>query len=126
MPICIHCDLYDQVPESLRTVIVTSTNKKIYRRYCRRVEKEVRGEDLSCQYFIPHKYFWCEQLSSRLHLIQCLNRQRQKMEDCKGCSQADDILDVARGRDLYEYFGVNRRIHQNKIKEKPKLRRRKA
>jgi len=49
------------------------------------------------------------------------------MEDCRKCGQGEDIIDVARGRDLYELFGVDRRVHlQNKIKKKTKLRRRKA
>jgi hypothetical protein len=49
-----------------------------------------------------------------------------KMDVCRKCSQADDIIDVARGRDLYDYFGVNRKIHTPKKKPKPKLLRRKA
>ena len=127
MPICIHCNFYDKIPSDLRTVIQVSNTVKIYKRYCRHIEKQVQGEDLSCEHFTPYEYFWCERFTYRLHLLQCLNRQRIKMEECRNCKQAEDVLDVARGRDLYEYFGVNRKIHQNKIKKKnPKLRRRKA
>lgn len=127
MPLCIHCDFYNNVPDRLRTVIVISGTNKKYKRYCRHVEKDVSSESESCHHFIPYKFFWCNRFTYRLHLLHCLNRQKIKLEGCKGCSQADDILDVARGRDLYEHFGVNRRIHLNRRKpKKTKLRRRKA
>lgn len=126
MPICIHCNFYNNIPERLRTSTKISDTKKIWRRYCRHVEREVDCENTSCENFKPYHLFWCERFHYRLHLLQCLNRQRIKMDGCRRCSQADDVLDVARGRDLYDLFGVNRRIHQNKIKKKPKLRRRKA
>jgi hypothetical protein len=127
MPICIHCDVYNNVPQRLRTIVQVSNTVKIYKRYCRHVEKDRQGEDVSCENFKPYHMFWCERFTYRLHLLQCLNRQRIKMEGCRNCPQADDIMDVARGRDLYELFGVNRKVHlQNKKQKKPKLRRRKA
>ena len=126
MPICIHCNFYNHIPEHLRKAIVISSSKKEYRRYCRQVERDVESEDVSCEHFKPYHYFWCERFTYRLHLLQCLNRQKTKMEGCRRCSQADDIMDVARGRDLYEFFGVTRKIHPNKKQKKPKLRRRKA
>ncbi len=126
MPICIHCTVYNNIPERLRTTVKISDTVTVHKRYCRHVEKEVQSEDLSCENFLPYEYFWCDFFHYRLHLLQCLNRQKTKMDGCRNCPQADDIMDVARGRDLYEFFGVTRKIHlQNKIK-KPKLRRRKA
>jgi len=126
MPVCIHCDVYDKIPERLRTAIQVSSTKKKYNRYCRHVEKEVQSDTPSCHNFIPYHYFWCERFTYRLHLLQCLNRQKMKMDTCRRCGQAEDVLDVARGRDLYLFFEVDRKIHNNKIKKKPKLRRRKA
>ena len=126
MPLCINCNYYNQIPQRLRTVTQDTPTIKIYKRYCRHVEREVGSEDVSCHAFTPYEYFWCDRFAYRLHLLCCLNRQKMKMDGCRTCSQGDDILDVARGRDLYELFGVNRKVHLNKIRKKPKLRRRKA
>jgi hypothetical protein len=127
MPTCIHCDFYNNIPENLRKVIEISATKKKYKRYCRHVERDVASGDVSCEHFTPYQYFWCDRFTYRLHLLQCLNRQKKKMDGCRRCSQADDVMDVARGRDLYEFFGVNRKIHlKNKKQKKPTLRRRKA
>jgi hypothetical protein len=83
--------------------------------------------DDSCKHFHPYPYFYCAKFTYRLHLLQCLNRRRMKMESCRRCSQVEDIMDVARGRDLYKYFGVDRKLHLNRKKPaNPKLRRRKA
>ncbi len=127
MPICTHCDFYNNIPDHLRKVILTSGTKKKYNRYCRHVEHDVDGNTYSCEHFAPYPLFYCNKFTYRLHLLQCLNRQKTKMEGCRRCSQADNIVDVARGRDLYDLFGVDRRVHlQNKKQKKPKLRRRKA
>ncbi|KXH69792.1 MAG: hypothetical protein AM326_01595 [Candidatus Thorarchaeota archaeon SMTZ-45] len=126
MPLCIHCDFYNNIPEGLRKVIPISNTQKIYKRYCRHVEQDVTSESLSCAHFTPYAYFWCNIFTYRLHLLQCLNRQKKKMEGCMRCGQAEDILDVARGRDLYAHFGVDRKIHTVLKRKKPKLRRRKA
>ncbi len=128
MPTCIFCDFYNHISEELRKSIVISATKKEYMRYCRHVEDDVDSETASCKHFVPYPYFWCDTFNYRLHLLQCLHRQKIRLFGCANCSQGqDDIMDVARGRDLYELFGVDRKIHlQNKKQEKPKLRRRKA
>jgi len=126
MPICVHCDFYNKIPDRLRTVIPISSTKKIYKRYCRHVEGEVQSDSISCPHFTPYHTFWCHHFTYRLHLLQCLNRQKKRMEGCVRCKQAEDILDVARGRDLYEFFGVNRKVHIPQKKPNSKLRRRKA
>ena len=127
MPKCIHCNFYHTIPERLRKIEVISIHKKAYSRYCRRVEHDVDSGSNSCDRFDPYPNFHCNRFNYRLHLLQCLNRQKTKMEDCRRCKQAEDIVDVARGRDLYEHFGVNRKIHLPKKKPiNSKLRRHKA
>ena len=126
MPICVHCENYYNIPERLRKVIPVSSTQKIYKRYCRHVEHEVSSDSISCAQFIPYQYFWCIHFTYYLHILQCLNRHKKNMEWCVGCGQFEDILDVARGRDLYAHFGVDRKIHINRVKPKAKLRRRKA
>lgn len=127
MPICIHCDIYNKVRESQRKTVKISEKVKIHNRYCLRVEKDRQPEDESCKDFIPNPTFLCDKFKYRLHLLQCLHRQKMKMEDCKKCLQAEDIIDVARGKDLYEYFGVDRKLHMPRKKpKKPKLLRRKG
>ena len=81
MPICIHCDFYNNIPEHLRKVLSLSATKNEYKRYCRQVERDVQSEDVSCEeHFIPYPYFWCERFTYRLHILQCLNRRNKKME----------------------------------------------
>jgi len=129
MSICAHCVVYNTIPESLRKTETISTHKKFHSRYCRHVEKDMTEETESCEIFEPHPYFYCKRFTYRLHLLQCLNRHKKKMEGCVRCKQVADILNVAKGRDLYEHFGVERKIHTHVIKKKkskPKLIRRKA
>lgn len=127
MPICIHCDFYNRIPEHLRKTIRVTDTKKIHTRYCRHVEQDCDPDMYSCEHFTPYPYFYCDKFTYRLHLLQCLNRQKKKMEACRRCRQAEDIIDVARGRDLYDFFGVDRKVHLNRrTKKKTKLRRRKA
>lgn len=128
MPTCIYCDIYNKIPESLRKLVLITEKRKDHLRYCRHVERDMKPDDEGCQHFTPYPYFHCKRFKYRLHILICMHKWKQKILECKNCPQADDIIDVARGRDLYEHFGVDRRLHPPKVKPhvKPILRRRKV
>ena len=128
MPICIHCEIYNNIPESLRKTIKISDKRTIHTRFCTRSEKEMSPDEDGCENFLPYPFFYCDKFKYRLHLLQCLNRKRLQLLDCRRCTQVENIIDVARGRDLYRYFEVPRKIHRPRIKRatKPVLKRNKA
>ena len=110
---CHYCDTFKRIPKSLRKMS-GERDHKISLRYCRAVGKEVTSSTNACQHFSLTELLWCERHNQWIHIIACIHLHKTKAPQHQRCSQCkDEVMDAARGKDLYAEFGLVRKNHTN-------------
>jgi hypothetical protein len=108
---CHYCQTFTNIPKSLRRISGDYPKPKISYRYCRHIHEEVTSNtETACNQFIPAPYFWCKQWSGWIHVVVCLVRRKRKILPCAYCKQYKEIEDISVGRDMFEIFGVKRKV----------------
>jgi len=106
---CYYCETWHSVPKSLRKIDDANPKRKISLRFCKRKGKDIIGDNEWCSHFSLHKNIWCQRGEQWLHIILCLERYKKKINGCSGCPQFEEIVECARGKDLYSYFEIERK-----------------
>lgn len=115
---CQYCDIFQR--SSHRNIQKTNTGQTIeHTRYCSFAEKHVNFDGEPCYDFKPHPYIWCRKHQEFVHILACLNRQRQEKPCSLKCKQKKEVKDAIRGQDL-SLLGKTSKLHL--LKPKLKLR----
>ena len=127
---CHYCQSFKEIKKSLRRMVGDAPKPKISYRYCRHIHNEVTNTTTACEHFSPAQNLWCRRWDEWIHLIVCIHRHKVRKFGCVRCTQyTNEVSDVARGRDLYDQFGLVRKNHvhlNHNTPAKPILRRRLA